>query len=258
MTTNLKKYREDLDKLVEKGFILYYTMAYDLKILDKESLKKVEKIRVTNFKSEYEKWYTESLSVIRQIIPDRQADFIKMYKDEKRKIADYSTYTMSDYLIGVQVTQGHTVKVDATAAVPKLEQQRNILGSANVKFESTLLDIQHLLHADLLDSEIEEASILLKNGYNRASGAIAGVVLESHLSQVCQNHKVVIKKLNPSISDYNDLLKNDGVYDIAIWRYIQHLTDLRNMCDHKKVKDPTAEEIEDLIKGVAKITKTIF
>jgi hypothetical protein len=258
MTTNLNRYKEDLAKLIEKGFVLYCTMGYDLKILDKESIKQVEKIRVKNFKREYEKWYTESLSVIRQIIPERQADFIKMYKDEKRKVTDYLTYTMSDYLLGIQVTQGYTVKVDSKAAVPKFEQQRNILESAIVKFESTLLDIHHLLHADLLDSEIEEALILLKNGYNRASGAIAGVVLESHLSQVCQNHSEVIKKKNPSISDYNDQLKNSDVYDIANWRYIQHLADIRNMCDHKKTKDPTTEEIEELIKGVTKITKTIF
>jgi hypothetical protein len=258
MTTNLDKYRKDLDRLIATSEKLYYTMAYDLNLLDKKSRESVEEIRFKSFNSAYEKWYTESLAVIKQIIPERQSDFIKLYKDEKRKVTDYLSYTMSDYLIGLKVTFGSDVKVDSKAGVPKFEQQKNILASANARFESTLLDINQLMHADLLDSELDKASVLLKNGYSRASGAVAGVVLEAHLEKVCQNHSLNIKKANPSISDYNDTLKGNEIYDIPTWRFIQHLGDLRNLCDHKKSKDPNTEDIEDLIKGVQKITKTIF
>jgi hypothetical protein len=258
MQSNLTKYQDDLEKLEKKGLKLYYNMAYDLGLLDAEGKKQIEKIRVTNFNEEYQKWYTEALSVIKQVIPDRLADFVKLYKDEKRKETDYLTYTMSDYLIGLQVTRGMEVKVDSKAGMKKFEQQRNILQSAKARFESTLLDIKQLLQADLLDGELEQARVLLKNGYVRASGAVAGVVLEGHLQQVCSNHHVEGTKKNPCISDYNDALKTSDVYDIATWRFIQHLGDLRNQCDHKKSKEPKTDDITDLINGVARISKTIF
>lgn len=60
------------------------------------------------------------------------------------------------------------------------------------------------------------------------------------------------------ISDLNDTLKNAGVIEVATWRFIQHLADLRNLCDHKKDRDPTAQEITELIDGVAKISKTVY
>jgi len=42
------------------------------------------------------------------------------------------------------------------------------------------------------------------------------------------------------------------------WRFIQHLADIRNLCDHSKADEPTAEQVDDLVKGVGKIIKTLF
>jgi len=55
----------------------------------------------------------------------------------------------------------------------------------------------------------------------------------------------------------NDALKNASVLEIAQWRFIQHLGDIRNLCDHHKGADPTKEQVDDLINGVAKIVKTV-
>ncbi|MCK5600839.1 hypothetical protein KAR91_03160, partial [Candidatus Pacearchaeota archaeon] len=85
-----------------------------------------------------------------------------------------------------------------------------------------------------------------------------GVVLEKHLSQVCDNHSVKIAKKNLSISDYNDKLKKAEIYETPTWRKIQHLGDLRNLCDHKKKKEPKIENVDELIEGVESIIKTIF
>ena len=87
---------------------------------------------------------------------------------------------------------------------------------------------------------------------------MAGVVLESHLSQVCENHKIKVTKKKPTINDFDQLLKDSDVIEIHDWRFIQHLADLRNLCDHNKKREPKKEEIDDLINGVEKITKTIF
>ena len=115
-----------------------------------------------------------------------------------------------------------------------------------------------MTRADLFDSEMDKASELLKDGFLRSAGVIAGVVLEKHLNQVCLNHNVKIKKKNPNISDYNDALKKEGVIDVPNWRFIQRLGDLRNLCAHKKGREPTKDEVNEVIKGVEKVTKTLF
>jgi len=61
-----------------------------------------------------------------------------------------------------------------------------------------------------------------------------------------------------TISQLNELLKKNNVTEMATWRFIQHLGDLRNLCDHKKSEDPTKDQIYELVEGVRKITKTVF
>jgi len=261
--TNLQKYKDDLKKLVAEATLLYYSLANDLvdDTAEKKKLKKYleeRKLTLPDFKSEYEKWYSEALEVIKQVLPSRYDDFKRLYKDEKRKNVSYLTYTMSDYMIGLRTTRGLDTVVDTKAAFPKFEQQMKILKAAERRFESSLFEIKQLLQADIFDSEIDTARELLKNGYTRAAGAVAGVVLEKHLQQVSASHSVVIKAKNPSISDYNDALKEAQVVDVPTWRFVQHLADLRNLCDHKKTREPKPEEIEDLINGVDKMSKTVF
>jgi hypothetical protein len=119
-------------------------------------------------------------------------------------------------------------------------------------------DIRQLLQADLFDSEIDAAGHLLKNKFGRAAGALAGVVLEKHLYEVCSSHKLPMQKKDPTISDLNDALKNAGLIETAQRRFVQHLGDIRNLCHHNKKTEPTTEQVQDLLDGVAKVTKTIF
>jgi hypothetical protein len=126
------------------------------------------------------------------------------------------------------------------------------------RFESSLFDIRQLVQADLFDSELDAAKELAKNKFTRAAGALAGVILERHLAQVCDNHGIKVAKKAPGISDLNNTLKEAGVIDVPQWRFVQHLADIRNLCDHNKKMDPTAEQVNDLMAGVMKITKTLF
>lgn len=82
--------------------------------------------------------------------------------------------------------------------------------------------------------------------------------MEKHLSQVCASHQVKIGKKDPNIGDLNDALKQAQVCDTAQWRFIQHLGDLRNLCDHNKNREPTDEQVADLVDGINKVMKTIF
>lgn len=262
MESNLSKYMNDLQSLIDKGHLLYFRMALDLDIGDDKSKKDLKalakKKKLPSFKEEYETWYSEAQRVIKQIIPDRLNDFVKLYKEEKRKEITFLSYTISDYMIGLRTSRAGETVADGTAAFPKFKQQLNILESAKQRFESSLFDIKQILQAKIFDNELDSARELLKKGFIRGAGAIAGVVLERHLSQVCQIHKLTIKKKNPTINDYNEILKNQDVTEVSTWRFIQHLADLRNLCDHKKKREPTKDDINDLIEGVDKISKSIF
>ena len=269
MSSNLEKYKNELKKLVGNGILLLNAMQYHC---HPDEFKKAYKSKLKNdydnyvkklpkFSSDYQKWYSEAHGVIKQLIPDCLLDFIRLYEKPKgRKDIAFGNYVIEDYLQGLRVTQGYVkeVKVGPYAAIPQFEQQLAILKSASLRFDSSLFDIVQLVQADLLDSELDAARMLQKNKFYRAAGAIAGVVIEKHLAQICANHNIKVSKKNPTISDFNDLLKNSSVFEVAQWRFIQHLADLRNLCDHNKTKEPNNHDIEDLITGTEKITKTIF
>ena len=139
-----------------------------------------------------------------------------------------------------------------------MQIQVAILKSAEKRFESALFDINEVLQADLFDSELDAARSLAKNGFFRAGGAIAGVVLEKHLGHVCDQHRLKSRKSHPSIADYYQLLKEAAVIDTPKWRFIQHLGDIRNLCDHGKEREPTKDDVLELVEGVEKVIKTVF
>lgn len=194
------------------------------------------------------------------MLPNRLDDFIRYYeKTKSRKNISNENYTIEDYLQGIELKNGfNQIIVGPNAAIPKFTQQLAILNSLENRFVSTLYDVRTMVQADFFDSELEAALELLKHKFYRAAGALAGVVLEKHLKETCNNHKIKLKKKSPSISDYNEALKSSKVIEIPDWRYIQHLADIRNLCDHSKEVDPTSDQINDLLSGVKKIIKTIF
>ena len=151
-----------------------------------------------------------------------------------------------------------TVIVGPDAAIPSFQQQLSIVRSTKDRFRSSLFDIHQLAQADLFDSELDAARELAKNKFARAAGAVAGVVLERHLKEICANHGVTIRRNNPQISHLNDALKDANIIETPDWRSIQHPGDLRNLCCHYRESEPSADQVSDLLAGVAKVTKTIF
>lgn len=260
---NLEKYQNDLAELIEKGEKLKNSLSDEINLIENLVAKgKGTAKNSNNFKSFYDEWYSEALAIIRQLMPYRLEDFISLYKNEKRKKLDEDTYTISDYLHGIKVETifDFNKKNDSANQTlkNKFEQQLNIVKSLKQRFESSLFDIKQLVQADLFDSEIATAKELNKKGFHRASGVICGVIIEKHLAEVCVTHTITITKKNPTISDLNDLLKNNNVIDVIVWRFLQRLGDIRNLCGHNKDREPTKEEVEELVNGTDKIIKTVF
>jgi hypothetical protein len=269
MLTNIDRYKKDLDALLAKGNNLYLAMQAECfpdrfnTTLKKEYGEKAKEIlkSLPSFSEDYQTWYSEALVLIRQLLPDRLADFVRHYEKPKpRKEITNENYRIEDYLQGLTMTRGWEKEkvVGPDAAIPQFRQQLAILNSVRSRFESSLFDIRQLVQADLFDSELDAAKELAKNKFTRAAGALAGVVLERHLAQVCDNHGIKVAKKAPCISDLNDALKEGSVIDVPQWRFVQHLADIRNLCDHNKKAEPTAEQVDDLVAGVMKITKMLF
>lgn len=271
MASNLDKYKKDFDRLMRDAFLveqsfahLCYGKEYEAAVLksckgDKQAAK-VHMDELPDFKNAYQSWYSECLVLIKQLLPDRLNDFVRLYEKPKgRKDIGFENYRIEDALQGLQITRyGHEVIADRKSAITHLEQQVAILNSIKGRFESSLYDIRQLVQADLLDSELDAARELLKHKFMRAAGAIAGVVLEKHLHEVCVAHNIKLTKKHPTIADLNDALKNAAVIETPPWRFHQHLADIRNLCDHNKKAEPTVDQVNDLIEGVAKVTKTVF
>lgn len=240
MLSNIEKYKKDIQKLIKAGEAILKKMKSNDNLAE--------------FRQNYEIWYSESHAVIKIILPDRISDFAKMYYDDKTKngLKVHFQYTPPK----VDDLWFSTPTIEVAKAI--FDSQIGVLKSCDKKFQSSLFDIKQLLQADIFDSELDAAKELNKKGFLRGAGAIAGVVLEGHLSQVCANHKITIRKKHPTINDFNQLLKDKNIIETPSWRFIQQLADIRNLCDHKKDTEPTKEDIEELIKGVDKICKTLY
>jgi len=246
MASTSERIADDLQALVKDGAELLQATA------DKKQL---------TFLEGYHQWYTRALAVVRHLIPDREVEFRRLYdRDSRRKTLDPVTYALEDYVQGLGVAPRYpgadVFDVHQTAYL-KFLSQLEILRSAESRISDILANIRGVLQADLFDSELDAARELSKNGHLRAAGALAGVVLEGHLAEMCRTHEIAVRKKYPSIGDYNDLLKKGEVLDVPQWRPIQRLGDLRNLCTHKKRREPTADEVEELIDGVEKATKTL-
>jgi hypothetical protein len=269
MLRNVDRYEKDLDSLIRKGDALFLAIQAEChpsefkEAWDEQHGPEAEALRknIPSFKAGYQNWYTEAKVIVKQLLPDRLSDFIAHYEKPKaRKNISFENYKIIDYLQGLNVTRGGWQKekvVGPEAAVPEFEQQLRIVASVKARFRSSLFDIQQLVRADLFDSELDAAEELAKKKFGRGAGAVAGVMLEKHLAQVCESRKVTIGR-KPTISDLNDALKASSVIEIATWRFIQHLGDIRNSCDHNKSTEPKLGDVDDLIAGVRKIIKTVF
>jgi hypothetical protein len=265
--TNIDRYRSDLVQLLKLG------REMQEEILERAQARSAGK-RVLGdggtgqtsagvFELKYQDWYSEATAVVGQLLPSRRDEFDTLYKgDPKRKSIELETYTIKDWLLGVRASSNrhnHQPRFDDLGAMGmRFFQQLQILDAVQRRFDSSLFDIAQLARAELFDSELDAARELQRHGFLRPAGMIAGVVLEKHLQQVAHAHKLTMRKRSPTIADLNDPLKQAEVYDIPTWRQIQRLADLRNLCGHNKDREPTKDEVDELLDGVAKISKTVF
>lgn len=257
-----EKIKRRVEELCKRGDQLYLRLileesptAFDDK---PKTIAALEKLPA--FAEGYQVWYTEALELLRQTFPSRVEDFTSFLNPPKtRKEITFANYTISDALRGLKVTRGYQkdLVVDASAAINPMLQQVKIIESVKDGLDSVLVNLRSVLQADLFDSDLGAARELNKKGFARAAGMMAGVVLEGHLKEVCQRHHIKVAAKSPTISTYNEALKDAGVVDVPLWRRVQAAGDIRNQCGHKTGKEPSKEDVERLIGDVDDLIKRI-
>ena len=83
MISNLEKYKKDIDNLIKKGEKLLSILGTN------EALIK--------FRKEYEIWYSESLSLVKIVLPNRAEDFEKYYYQKGENCLKDCINYQSDY-----------------------------------------------------------------------------------------------------------------------------------------------------------------
>jgi hypothetical protein len=240
--TKRERIRKELSELGSEGY---------------ELAGKFNKDEAKDFRGDYQTWYSKAVRAIAALAPDRYAEFKSYYEiDPKRKSLGYGTYVIQDFMKGVSPSSWD--KSDAkTRVITCFVNQLTILSSLEARIDSVISNIESELYAELQDGELVIARQLAKVS-PRAAGALMGVVIEGHLQKVANAHSIKIAKKHPTIADLNEPLKAAGVIDVAVWRKISFLADLRNLCSHKKDLEPTKEQAEELIQGAEWLTKNIF
>ena len=168
----------------------------------------------------YQPWYTKATKLVRVLAPDRYDEFCAYYEpDPRRKQITVETYRIQDFFKGVRPAKNPTTREVAwdarSIANSYMLTQTLIAESLSSRVDGILADLESAIAHGIQDAEIDSAESLKKVNL-RASGTIAGVILETHLQRVAAAHQVTVTKKDPTIGDLNEPLKKAGVYDIPV------------------------------------------
>jgi len=112
-----------------------------------------------------------------------------------------------------------------------------------------LASLKSLVQAEVFESELEQASELLRSGYKLASAVIAGVVLETALRDLCSTHGLPIGKLDTM----NGQLAKAGIYNKLQQKRITAIADIRNSAAHGKPEEFNDSDVENMIKDIESV-----
>ncbi|WP_422102089.1 hypothetical protein [Vreelandella sp.] len=128
-----------------------------------------------------------------------------------------------------------------------LKRLRPIFAAARSDFQGGhLASVRSLVQAELFDSELDQASELLKQGYNGPAAVVGGVVLETALRDLCDQQSIPHGKLD----QMNGSLAKAGVYTKLQQKRITAIADIRNSAAHGKWSEFSDSDVEYMIKDV--------
>src|SRR5947209_1400863 len=109
MSTNLDRFKNDLQALIDTGRKLQISMKLaanpekirpQIEAAFKEKTEEFIK-KLPLVVDHYQRWYSEALALLQQLLPDRVQDFVRHYEKPKaRKAITSENYSIEDYLQG--------------------------------------------------------------------------------------------------------------------------------------------------------------
>lgn len=195
----------------------------------------------------YQQWYSAARTILAKNQPSRLTEFDGAYSSSGKGASP-----------GVkQLIEGkYVTKPDQFRLMDLVNTQFEMLAAVPAHLRFSIYDIELTAYSILMDDEIAAARHLLSRGFLRSAGAIAGVVLERHLKNLLRKHTPPIKYTDKATLGQLNQLCKETVYDNITWSKVEHLTRLRNLCDHDKDREPSKDEARELIDGVSTIVKT--
>lgn len=254
--------KKELTALIQDIETMSFALSY-IEKLDKYTDEEIDSYEETirdledgNFilSKEYNKFYGKACRLLKNIMPERLEEFqlCYMYSNNSKQrgfIRNISTYFMKN-------AGSEHIRFDRSLEEQTYDlfiRQRDILESAYELIDSVLYDIENRIQYNIFSNELEAAQHLFKNKYIRPAGVIAGVALESHLKYVCQIKPNITIKKKDTLGNFIEHLRTNQYIDSIMDRKLLRLTDIRNLCGHKRDREPTEAEVQELITGVAQI-----
>lgn len=109
-----------------------------------------------------------------------------------------------------------------------------------------LSSYKSIVQAEVFDTELEQATELLKSGYYVAACVIAGVVLETALRELCDREGISHGKMDKMNSD----LAKSGIYNKIVQKQVTAHAGLRNSAAHGNKEEFSTEDVRYMIKAI--------
>jgi hypothetical protein len=106
--------------------------------------------------------------------------------------------------------------------------------------------LRTLIQSEVFDSELDQARELLAKSHLSAAAVISGVVLETTLRQLCDNHQIAHSKLGKM----NDDLTKVGQYNVLRQKQVTSWAQIRNDAAHGHTERFTRDDVADMIEKV--------
>lgn len=245
---NMQAYGWEDDRLEKK-----IHQAYTKNIIDDDFMVFLEeperRMLPPDAAKNYQCWYSACRAILEKNQPSRLTEFDSSYAPPAKSSAT-----------GIKqlIKKTHLSKNELFSLIDLIKNQFDIVSAIPAHIGHSIYDVELDVYSVLMADELVAAQYLLKNGFLRAAGALAGIILERHLKNLLRRHSPPIKyKEKITLAPLNDLCK-DTVYDVVIWQKVKHLVELRNLCSHDKDREPTKSEIVELINGTDNLIKTKF
>jgi hypothetical protein len=186
----------------------------------------------------YQIWYSKAEALIKEYLYDRKDEFTREY-DEILCLLQLRKNWGKVYV--------HSIIKEFT---DRFDTQKNLISSLPKVIEIQNSKLKKTVSADLVESELEEAELLLEHNFIRAAGAVAGVALERYLKTLCDiiTPPVEYDNKKDTINPLATKLRDKGHLSETKRKKIEWLGDIRNKCDHSNKEEPAKEEVKELIK----------